>query len=236
MPGKSLMHIMNMPRTTPPHPAIATTLATDTRSVSNEPMTANDMVAGGPASLGELFIAFTLLALQGFGGVLAVSQRMLCEQKRWLTQAQFVEVLAMSHVLPGPNVCNLALIVGDRFFGWRGAFTALAGMIVAPLLIVLALTAAYAHIEFNPAVAGALKGMGAVTAGLIIGTGLTLLRTLAGNAMGAPACIVGGVATFVAVALLHWPVWSSLGIGVLACAYAWHRVGGNGTLKGAAPS
>src|ERR1700693_5786855 len=90
-----------------------------------------------PSSNKELFIAFTLLALQGFGGVLAVAQRVLCEQRRWLTKEEFVEILAVGQVLPGPNVCNVALMVGDRFFGWRGAFAALAGMMAVPLLIVL---------------------------------------------------------------------------------------------------
>jgi chromate transporter len=89
-----------------------------------------------------MFWAFTLLALQGFGGVLAVSQRMLCERKRWMTEKQYVDALALAQVLPGPNVCNLALIVGDRFFGWRGAFTALVALMAAPLAVVLAITVA----------------------------------------------------------------------------------------------
>ena len=96
-----------------------------------------------PSSKKELFVAFTWLALQGFGGVLAVAQRVLCEEKRWLTREQFVETLAVAQVLPGPNVCNLALMVGDRFYGWRGAFAALAGMMAVPLVIVLMLTALY---------------------------------------------------------------------------------------------
>ena len=178
-----------------------------------------------PASLAELFIAFTLLALQGFGGVLAASQRMLCESKRWLSQEQFVELLATSHVLPGPNVCNLALLVGDRFFGWRGAFTALAGMFMVPLAIVLGLTVVYAHYALQPAVAGALRGMGSVTAGLFIGTGLSLMKTLKNNAMRAPVCALVGAATFVAVALLHLPAWISLGFGAAASLYAWVRIG-----------
>src|SRR6478672_9644914 len=95
-----------------------------------------------PRSPRELFVAFTLLALQGFGGVLAVAQRVLCEQRRWLTKEEFLEILAVGQVLPGPNVCNVALMVGDRFFGWRGAFAALAGMMTVPLLIVLAVTVA----------------------------------------------------------------------------------------------
>jgi chromate transporter len=178
-----------------------------------------------PASLYELFSAFTLLALQGFGGVLGVAQRMLCEKKRWLSTEQYVEVLAMGNVLPGPNVCNMALIVGDRYFGWRGAFVALAGMMTMPLAIVLALTVVYAQFALVPAVAGALRGMGAVTAGLIIGAGLTLLPALRGNAMRGPACTAVVAATFGAVALLHWPVWISLVIAALALPWAWRRVG-----------
>src|SRR5882672_231809 len=74
-----------------------------------------------PESPWHLFVAFTLLALQGFGGVLAIAQRVLVEQRRWVTREQFVEILAVGQVLPGPNVCNISLMIGDRFFGWRGA-------------------------------------------------------------------------------------------------------------------
>ena len=179
-----------------------------------------------PASPGDLFITFTWLALQGFGGVLAIAQRVLCEQKRWLTPAQFVEALALAQVLPGPNVCNVALMVGDRFFGWRGAFAALAGMMALPLAIVLAATALYAQYALHPAVAGALKGMGAVAAGLIVGTALRLAAALRANAMGLPACIGFAAAAFIAVALLRLPlVWVLLGLGALAYGVAWRRIG-----------
>ena len=188
-------------------------------------MSSTEQSLARPTSLTELFVAFTLLALQGFGGVLAASQRMLCESKRWLSQEEFVELLATSHVLPGPNVCNLALLVGDRFFGWRGAFTALAGMFMVPLAIVLGLTVVYAHYALQPAVAGALRGMGSVTAGLFIGTGLSLMKTLKNNAMRGPVCALVGAATFVAVALFHWPAWISLGFGAAASLYAWIRIG-----------
>ena len=178
-----------------------------------------------PSSKKELFVAFTLLALQGFGGVLAVAQRVLCEQKRWLTREQFVEILAVAQVLPGPNVCNVALMIGDRFFGWRGAFAALAGMMAVPLVIVLMLTALYVQYAVNPAVSGALRGMGAVSAGLIVGTGLKLVGAVRSNPMRAPVCGVFLVAAFAAVALLRWPlVWVILVLGVAACGYAWARL------------
>ena len=178
-----------------------------------------------PSSEKELFVAFTLLALQGFGGVLAVAQRVLCEQRRWLTREEFVEILAVAQVLPGPNVCNLALMIGDRFFGWRGAFAALAGMMAVPLVIVLLLTALYAEYSINLAVSGALRGMGAVSAGLIVGTGLKLVGALRTSPMQAPVCAALLVSAFAAVALMRWPVvWIILALGVVACAYAWMRL------------
>jgi chromate transporter len=178
-----------------------------------------------PSSKKELFVAFTVLALQGFGGVLAIAQRVLCEQKRWLTREQFVEILAVAQVLPGPNVCNVALMIGDRFFGLRGAFAALAGMMAVPLVIVLMLTALYVQYAMIPAVSGALRGMGAVSAGLIVGTGLKLVGALRTNPMQAPVCGAFLVAAFAAVALLRWPlVWVILALGLVACAYAWAKL------------
>ena len=178
-----------------------------------------------PASPLDLFVTFTLLALQGFGGVLAVTQRELCERKRWLTHAQFVEILSIGQVLPGPNVVNVALIIGDRYFGWRGAFAALAGMMTLPLVIVLALAAVYVEFAQVPAVAGALRGMAAVAAGLIIGTGLRLAASLRGTPIGGPAAVLLAGASFVAVALLRWPlVWVLLVLGALGMAWAWRRI------------
>src|SRR5690349_18376985 len=151
-------------------------------------MTTEPSALARPASPKDLFVTFTLLALQGFGGVLAIAQRVLVEQKRWLSQEEFIELLAVAQVMPGPNICNLALMTGDRFFGWRGAFAALAGMMAVPLVIVLMLTALYTQFAAHPAVAGALKGMGAVSAGLFVGTGLRLASALRSNPMGASIC------------------------------------------------
>jgi chromate transporter len=178
-----------------------------------------------PASVRALFWAFSWLALQGFGGVLAVVQRELVEKKQWLTPEEFVEDWAVAQIMPGANVVNLALIVGDRYFGWRGALAALAGMLTLPLLVVLALTVALSGVAHQPAVQGALRGMGAVSAGLIAGTGLKLIAALKGNAMGALACTALAALTFIAIALLRIPlVWVLLGLGLPATAWAYHRL------------
>src|SRR5665647_529569 len=111
-----------------------------------------------PQSLTDLFVSFTLLALQGFGGVLAVVQRELVEKKRWMTREEFVEEWSVAQIMPGPNVINLA--------------------------VVIALALVYAQFASNAHVANALRGMGAVAAGLITATGLKLSGALKKHPLG----------------------------------------------------
>ena len=178
-----------------------------------------------PASVREVFFAFNWLALQGFGGVLPVVQRELVERRRWLSPDQFVEMLAISQVMPGPNVVNLALMFGDRVFGWRGAVAALGGMLIVPMVVVLALTALYARFDQDPMVTGALRGMGAVAAGLVLSTGFKLLGTLRRNVMGLPVCLAFGAATLIATAWLRLPlVWVIALLGSFAVLVAWIRL------------
>lgn len=178
-----------------------------------------------PASPLALFIAFTLLALQGFGGVLAVAQRELVDRRGWLTRLEFVELYAVAQLLPGPNVVNLSLMIGDRYFGLRGALAAISGMLLAPLLVVLALAASYQQLAQYPAVAGALRGMGAVAAGLILAMALKMLGTLRGNVLGAALCTVLGLTTLTAIAVFRVPLaWVVIGLGLTGWSLARWRI------------
>ena len=178
-----------------------------------------------PASPLALFIAFTLLALQGFGGVLAVAQRELVDRRGWLTRLEFVELYAVAQLLPGPNVVNLSLMIGDRYFGLRGALAAISGMLLAPLLVVLALAASYQQLAEHPAVAGALRGMGAVAAGLILAMALKMLTTLCGNVLGPALCAALGLATLTAIAVFRVPLaWVVIGLGLSGWGLARWRV------------
>jgi chromate transporter len=178
-----------------------------------------------PTSKSDLFWSFSWLALQGFGGVLAVVQRELVEKKQWLTREEFVEDWAVAQILPGPNVVNLSLMLGDRYYGFSGALLAMAGMLFFPLIIVLAMAVLYNGISDLPQVQGALRGMGAVTAGLITATGLKLSPALGRNPLGWLPCALLVVLTFVAIGLLRIPlVWVLLSLGGLSCAFASHTL------------
>ena len=205
---------------------LAPQLPNEAPQLPNErPQLPDDAPLRRPASCGEVFRVFNRLALQGFGGVLPVAHRELVERERWLSSQQFIELLTLGQVLPGPNIINLALIIGDRQFGWRGAAAACAGLLALPMVIVLALATAYQHFADNPLVAGALRGMGAVAAGLVLATGIKLLPTLRKNALGRPLCGLFGAATLVSIGVLRWPlVWVVLGLGSVSVAIAWQRL------------
>lgn len=179
-----------------------------------------------PASPAALFSAFSRLALMGFGGVLPIAQRELVERLGWLSPAEFTELLSIGQVLPGPNVVNLSLMVGDRYFGLRGALAALAGMLALPMALVLALAALYQGLADVPAVAGAVRGMGAVSAGLIGAMALKMLPALARNPLGRWLWPAVALAVGVAVVGLRWPLLAVIaGLGGSAWALAWWRLG-----------
>ncbi len=178
-----------------------------------------------PRDCADLFWSFTWLALQGFGGVLAVVQRELVEKKRWMTNDEFVEDWAVAQIMPGPNVVNLSIMIGERYFGWRGAVAALAGMLTFPLILVLLLAVVYAQFASQPAVAGALRGMGAVAAGLIAGMGLKLSSTLRKHPLGLAVCVGLVAVTVIAMAVLRWPLfWTLPSVGLLACVLTWRKI------------
>lgn len=178
-----------------------------------------------PQSKTELFIVFTLLALQGVGGVLVVVQRELVERRKWLTHEQFVEEWSVAQVMPGPNVVNLCLMLGGKYFGLPGALAAVAGLICGPLVLVLSLAILFGGVSDNPVAQGALKGMGAVSAGLIIATGLKLSVSLPKNPMGLWLAIAFAMLSFTAVGILRIPLtWVLPSLGIVACFLAYRSL------------
>ena len=69
----------------------------------------------------DLFLTFSRISLSSFGGAIFWARRQLIDRQRWLTEREFVDVLTLGQLLPGPNVLNLTVMVGYRFAGWTGA-------------------------------------------------------------------------------------------------------------------
>ena len=149
-----------------------------------------------------LFRTFAEMSLYGFGGVMPWARRMLVDRRRWLDDREFAELLAIGQILPGPNICNMAVIVGYRHAGWRGSLAAATGLLSAPFVIVLVLGALYHRFGAMPAVQGALRGMMAVAAGLVLMTGVKLAQSQPRTARG----LVFGLLSLTAVGILHLPL------------------------------
>lgn len=132
-----------------------------------------------PAGLGELFVGFVSIGARAFGGVLPWAHRVMVEERRWLAEEDFAEVLALCQFLPGPNIGNCAVVLGRRWFGLAGSLTASLGLFVLPFVWVLMLASLYAEWVSHPVVKAVVTGVGTAGAGLFIGTALKLGRPLA---------------------------------------------------------
>jgi chromate transporter len=122
----------------------------------------------------ELFLAFSGLALSGFGGVLPFAYRALVEKRKWLDAREFASLLAIAQVMPGPTICNLSVMIGQRYAGFAGSCAALAGMVLGPACIVVLLGIAWQHYGGLSAVKHALSGMSAVAIGLFLATAVKM--------------------------------------------------------------
>ena len=166
----------------------------------------------------ELFFAFGRLTLHSFGGALFWSRRMMVEERRWLTDQEFAELLALAQLLPGANGVNLSVIVGYRFRGVAGAAAAMAGFVGAPLAIVIALGVLYQNFGTLPVVKDVLTGMSSVAVALLIAAAMKLTGVLQRRLL--PWLFV--LLTFTAVGVLRWPLIAVVGaLAPFAIALAW---------------
>lgn len=152
--------------------------------------------------LPQLFWEFFTVGMLGFGGVLPLARRMIVERRRWLSPAEFTDLLALCQFLPGPNVVNLSVALGGRFRGPAGALAAVGGLLGGPMLAVIALGLLYDRFAGLPAVAHALDGLAAAASGLVLATALRIAAPLRQR----PGGIVVAVAALLAVAVLRAPL------------------------------
>src|SRR5579862_5198785 len=129
-------------------------------------------------SVGGLFKGFLVLGLTGFGGVLPLARHMVVEKRRWLTGAEFSELLSLCQFLPGGNIINLSVAIGLRFRGIPGAIAALIGLIAAPTAVVLVLGVIYARYSGEPHVVHMFAGLAAAAAGLLVAMAVKLALPL----------------------------------------------------------
>nr|WP_229893486.1 MULTISPECIES: chromate transporter [Rahnella] len=180
-------------------------------------LSTEDQTAPAP-DCGQLFMGFFILGLTGFGGVLPMARHMLVDKRRWLTAAQFTELLGLCQFLPGGNIINLSVALGMEFRGLRGALSAILGLILAPTICVVLLGLVYARYQNEPLVEHLFAGMAAAAAGLLLSTGLKMLAPLWGKWLQL-ALVAAGVIAIAAFRIPMLPVMLVLApVSIFICA------------------
>lgn len=182
----------------------------------------NPETPSGPNSQ-QLFWIFTRIALTSFGGGLSGwLLREFVQNRKWMTQEEFLNGLSISQALPGVNVKNMAVWIGYRLLGWRGAIVGFVSIIVPPAIVIVLLGTVFASLSRYPLTHVVLTGAAATAVGLSLSMGITAARAVPRNAV--PLIIMAG--TFIAVAIMHWPLfWVVLAAGSVSVAYAYVRAG-----------
>ena len=156
----------------------------------------------GRPDLRALFLGFSSVGLSGFGGVLPFARRMLVDERRWMSGEEFNAQLGLCQFLPGPNVINLAVLVGKRYQGVRGAMVAPLGLLAGPLLIVLTLGMLYDRYGSLPLAQSMLRGIAAVGCGLLFAMAWRMGMALKDKSIFLPFTAL----TVTAIAFLRWPM------------------------------
>jgi chromate transporter len=155
-------------------------------------------------SLPELFRAFVVVSISGFGGALPWARRMIVEQRQWMTAQEFNEAFALAQFLPGPNVVNFAVVFGSRFGGAAGAVVALAGLMGPPLIIVTVLAFLYAQFGDLDALSRILAGITVAAVGLLIAVVAKMAVPLFRERRDWAPFVA--IAAFIGVAIMQWPL------------------------------
>ena len=177
-------------------------------------------------------MGFFKTGLSGFGGVMPHARRMLVEDRRWLDDRQFTELLSLGQTLPGPNILNMAVVIGARFHGWLGSVLAALGLMSAPLVIVLSLATLYGRFAHSARLIQILAAVAAAAAGLVLATGGRLATCMDRDAGSILVLVVAFLANF----WLRLPLLGILLVlGPLSIGLAWRSLRREQRAQGSAP-
>jgi chromate transporter len=163
------------------------------------------------------------VALSSFGGGLSAwSERIVVEQRRWMTEEEFLTGLTVSRLFPGPNQINMAVYIGASFQGLSGALICLAGMLLVPFSFLMLLGLAYFYLSAVAEFGLVLSGVVASAAGMALSMGFKI----AGQYIRDPVAVVLAVSVFLALNNFHQRLIPVILVtGPLAMAWYWPRKG-----------
>ncbi len=119
----------------------------------------------------QLFVSFSKIGLFTFGGgyaMIPLIQHETVENKKWITDDDILEIIAIAESTPGPIAINAATFVGYRVLGFYGAFWATIGMVLPSFSIILAISYLLREFQNNQIVQFAFQGIRAGVLALIL--------------------------------------------------------------------
>lgn len=128
----------------------------------------------------QLFLSFFWVGLLSFGGgyaALPLIQEQVIELNSWLTPTEFMDVLTISQMTPGPIAINASTFVGTKIAGLPGAVVATVGCITPSCIIVVVLATLYYRFKGLSMVQGIINGLRPAVVALITSAGLSILLT-----------------------------------------------------------
>jgi chromate transporter len=140
--------------------------------------------------------------LFGAGGGIVLAQRCAVERRRWLSEAEFGDVLTLCEFMPGPNIVGIAICVGAKTRGLAGALAAFVGFALIPATLGFIIALFLLGHARAPTARHVLGAVSAAAAGLMIATGLRLLRRYRGDAR----AMMIATAAFAALAVVKLPL------------------------------
>lgn len=118
----------------------------------------------------DLFLAFFKIGLFSFGGgyaMLPFMQEQTIEVHGWLTTSEFLDILGIAQVTPGPISINTATFVGYRLSGILGALTSTLAVVLPSFIIVLTISFFFHKFKKSKTVENVFKGLRPIVLGLV---------------------------------------------------------------------
>lgn len=150
----------------------------------------------------ELVVVFLKLGIFTIGGGIAmvpILQDVLIREKKWYTEQEFVDMIAICQSLPGVVAINMATYVGYKRKGFLGSAAATLAIVLPSWVIIILICKGMAVLNDNPVLNGALAGFRAAAVGLIITAVISLGKMIFRNAWS----LVAAVSAFVMIVFLH---------------------------------
>ncbi|MGO9014117.1 MAG: chromate transporter [Dissulfurispiraceae bacterium] len=169
-------------------------------------------------SLKKIFLAFLKIGAFSFGGVysmLAFFEKELVEKRKWLTQDEFIEAVAIGQMTPGPPIVNTGICVGYKLKKIKGALTATVGQSFPGTVLAIMLAIFYLKAKDNNLLHSITKGVGAAVLGLL----LSIIYKMAVKTIKDYKSAIFALSSFFALALFRLnPIGLILASGILGLA------------------